>query len=76
MLMKSQSELSKELDLKKFLHRQRLQSVAILGLLNGRQSFFVDKMSQMFIRESSNHSLTSSDEELDDLQRNKLDYVK
>jgi len=30
----------------------------------------------MFIRESSNCSVTSSDEELDDLQRNKLDYVK
>lgn len=30
----------------------------------------------MFIRESSNCSATSSDAELDDLQRNKLDYVK
>lgn len=36
MLMKSNSDLSKELDLKKFLHRQRLQSIATLGMLNGR----------------------------------------
>ena len=33
------------MDLKKFLIRQRLQTTAILALLSGRQSFFVDKMS-------------------------------
>lgn len=36
MLLKSQSALNKELDLRKFIYRQRLQTTAILGLLNGR----------------------------------------
>ena len=66
LLKKSQSTLIKELDLQKFLYRQRLQTTAILGLLNGRQSFFVDKMSQLVIRESSNLDETSSDSELSD----------
>ena len=45
LLLKSRSALTKELDLKKFIIRQRLQTTAILGLLTGQQSFFVDKMS-------------------------------
>lgn len=49
---------------------------AILGLLSGRQSFFVDKMSQMVIRESSNLEETSSDNDLSDWQRDNMDYVK
>ena len=63
---KATSKLDKELDLRKFIYRQRLQTTAILGLLNGRQSFFVDKMSQMVIRESSNLDETSTDGELSD----------
>jgi len=38
---------------------------SLLGLLSGRQKFFVDKISQPLIRESSNFEVTSSDEELD-----------
>ena len=45
LLVKSQSSLKKELDLRKFVHRQRVTMTAILGLLSGRQSFYVDKMS-------------------------------
>ena len=66
MMNKATSKLDKELDLRKFIYRQRLQTTAILGLLNGRQSFFVDKMSQMVIRESSNLDETSTDGELSD----------
>ena len=36
MINKAQSKLDKELDLRKFIYRQRLQTTAILGLLNGR----------------------------------------
>ena len=76
MLIKSQSTLNKELDLRKFIYRQRLQTTAILGLLTGRQSFFVDKMSQLVIRESSNLDETSEDAELSDWQRDNMDYAK
>ena len=37
-----------------------------MGLLSGSQSFFVDKMSQLVIRESSNLEETSQDSELSD----------
>ena len=76
MLTKSQSRINKEMDLKKFLLRQRIQTNAILGLLSGRQSFFVDKMSQMTIRESSDFEKTSSDSQLSDWQRDNMDYAK
>ena len=76
MLNKSGSILQKELDLRKFIYRQRLTTTAILGLLNGRQSFFVDRMSQMVIRESSNLDETSSDNELSDWQNDNMDYAK
>ena len=56
--------MDKELDLQKFIHRQRVFTTAILGLLSRTQSKFVDKMSQLVIRESSNFEETSSDQEL------------
>ena len=46
-----------------------------MGLLTGRQSFFVDKFSQPIIRESSNLEETSSDNELSDWQRDDMDNV-
>ena len=49
---------------------------AILGLLSGRQSFFVDKMSQMIIRESSNCEETSHDEELSDWEREDMRHMQ
>lgn len=59
--------LSKELDLKKFLFRQRLFTHAVMALLSGKQSYMVEKMSQLVIRESSDFSHTSNDEELNDM---------
>ena len=73
---KANAMLEKELDLRKFIYRQRLQTTAILGLLSGRQSFFVDRMSQMVIRESSNLDETSTDDELSDWQNDNMDYAK
>ena len=49
---------------------------ALLGLLSGRQSFFIDKMSQLVIRESSNLEETSSDADLSDWNRDNMDYAK
>ena len=54
MMQKANSRIEKELDLRKFILRQRMQVTALLGLLNSHQSLFVDKMSQMVIRESDN----------------------
>ena len=50
-LKKSKKTMTKDMDLRKFLTRQRVTTTAILGLLSGRQSIFVDKMAQMIIRE-------------------------
>ena len=66
MMLKSQSGIMKEMDLRKFIHRQRTTMTALLGLCSGRQSFFIDKLAQLVIRESSNMEETSSDAELSD----------
>ena len=76
MMYKAKSRIDKELDLQKFILRQRMQATAILGLLNSRQSLYVDKMSQMVIRDSDNFDYTSSDNELSDWQRDDMIYVK
>ena len=66
MMRKSQSRFAKEMDLQKFLHRQRILVTSLLSLLKGYQSTFVDKFSQLLIRESSDMRQTSSDAELSD----------
>ena len=76
MLLKSESSITKELDLRKFIYRQRVTMTALLGLLSGRQSFFIDKLSQLVIRESSNLEETSSDADLSDWQHDNMDYAK
>ena len=61
----SQSFLKKEMDLQKFLFRQRLQTTAILALLKGRQCLIIDKMSELVLHESSGvTNESSSDDEL------------
>ena len=40
--------------------------MATLGLLNTRQSIFVDKVSQLVVRESTDIDDTSSDDEVQD----------
>ena len=66
MLVKSTTRMDKELDLQKFLHRQRILVTSLLGLLRGRQSSFVDYHRQLVVRESTDMENTSSDAELDD----------
>ena len=72
MLHKSESSLAKEMDLRKFVLRMRISMNAILSLLTGPQSYLIDKTSRMVVRESSNFEETSSDEELDDVMRDKI----
>ena len=72
---KSHSRLTKELDLIKFIHRQRVFTAAVIGQLTGPQSLFVNKMSQLVIRESS-VSETSGDSEINDKRKSDLEYIK
>ena len=58
---KSNNRIRKEMDLQKFLHRQRFMVTSLLGLLKGRQSIFVDYFSQLLVHESSEMGFTSSD---------------
>ena len=75
-MKKSKSVLNKELDIHKFLIRQRIQTHGLLGLLNNRQSKYVDKMSQLIIRESTDFDESSADSELSDWQKDNMDYVR
>ena len=45
-------------------------------MLTGRQAFFVEKMSQMFIRESSDSAHTSNDDELSDYREESIETFK
>lgn len=57
--------LTKEMDLHKFILRQRISAMSALATLSSRQSFVIDKMSQMVIRESTDgNSETEPDDEL------------
>ena len=64
LLRKFQIRLDKELDLEKIIHRVRLLVFTAMGTLTADQSVFVDKMSRMVVRESTDFEETSSDEEL------------
>ena len=75
MLDKSSSRLSKELDLQKFLHRQRVLVVSLLGLLKSRQSSFVDSYSQLVICESDDMDKSSEDDVLNDWGKKNMDFV-
>ena len=68
LLRKSLIQVEKELDLKKFLHRSRVNLSSLLGLLTSKQSAFVDKMSRIAIRESTDFDATTEDDELESKQ--------
>ena len=73
-MKKSQSFLKKEMDLQKFLFRQRLQTTAIIALLKGRQCFIVDKMSELVLQESSESKSSSSYDELNLIKKEASNY--
>ena len=75
-LEKSKLRLEKEMDLQKFLHRQRFIMTSLLSLLKGPQTAFVDKFSQLLIRESSDICCkTTSEAELSDWGKRSIDFV-
>ena len=49
MLKLMHRRLDQELDLKRFIKRQRATTMAVLGLLSGRKSRLVDKLSELVI---------------------------
>ena len=61
-MAKASNTVTKELNLVKFLKRQRLNTFATLATLNGGQRFICDKMSQLLIRESSDLDDSTSDD--------------
>ena len=74
---KANSRVDKELDLKKFLIRQRIALHGLQGLLVGSQQEFIDKISEIIIHESTMDEATSSDDEhLYQSKTNKLDYLE
>ena len=48
-LENAQSQLDHELDLKKFIGRQRMQTTALLSLLSGQQTLIATKMSRLIV---------------------------
>ena len=62
----------KELDLVKFVKRQRLQRFASLAILNPRQRFLVNQMATQLIHESSDLDNSTSEDE----QREKFDKAE
>ena len=72
---KAEQSVTTELDLVKFLQRQRLTAYALLSLLSTRQQFMVDKMATMVLRESTDMN-QSTEEDLDLAQENLADVLE
>ena len=65
------------MDLQKFIQRQRVTLTAIIGILSQRQSVFVDKMSELVLRQSSESSASSSeDDELSDFRQENMEFAR
>ena len=60
--------------MQKFMQRQRVFVSSLLGLLNGRQTEFIDYFSQLVVRESDN-SYESDDDELDAQCKKNMDFI-
>ena len=56
-----QKQLDREMDLKRFISRQRLTMNAILSLLSSHQNFFASKLSRLVIKEENNDKFQTSD---------------
>ena len=46
-LLQAKKQLKRELDIEKFIKRQRMLTTAILSLLSGKQIYYASKMAQM-----------------------------
>ena len=67
--------MTKELNLQKFIHRQRVQTNAMMGLLTGYQQFFVHRLSKLYIKENVYSSSDSPDEELLVVDKDEMRYL-
>ena len=76
LIKRSKSRINKEMDLQKFLYRQRVAMSSLIGLLSRRQALFVDQFSQMVLRESSDAGDTSEDDELEEFRDEDMTYAK
>ena len=52
-LDKAAAQIEREMDLGRFIRRQRQHTIAILGLLSGKQAHLVTKMSQLTINDGA-----------------------
>ena len=75
MINKSQNQVRKELDLQKFIQRQRVLITALLGFLKPHQNWFVHKFSRLTIKERSEGEASSSDREFSDSNEQKERFV-
>ena len=75
LLKKAKSTLKKELDLQKFIVRQRAAMTSNIAVLTGHQKSFVDKFSQLTIRESSDLMDMTSETDLSDWKRENMNFV-
>ena len=60
-LDKAAAQIEKEMDLEKFIRRQRQNTLAILSLLSGRQIRLVTNMSRLTVSDGSESSKFSDD---------------
>ena len=74
MLEKADGSISRELDLIKFIQRQRLTTFATLASMSSRQKFVADKLATMIIRESSD--LNDSSEDDFELEQENVDDIE
>lgn len=67
--------LNQQLDLQKFIHRQRVQTTALMGLLSGSQQFFVHRLSKLFIKEIPSSTSSESDD-LEVVDKDEFQYIE
>ena len=75
MIEKSQTQVRNELDLQKFIQRQRVLITALLGFLKPHQNWYVHKFSRLTINLSSEDEAKGSDTELSDCNKQKKRFV-
>lgn len=66
----------KEMDLTKFIMRQRYLTYAVLGLLRGQQTAFITKLSYPVLRESTDTETMSEDESKVNWAKDALSYLE
>lgn len=68
-LKRSQQKLDRELDLHRFVSRQRMHSIAIMSLLSVRQHLLVSKLSKLLLKHPEASDLTFKSTSSGDSQR-------